>query len=101
MVGVAEHRVPPPLGGGRPIIAPEHRRASLIRVCLTRSELEALVVLADAWSVPVGTAAYGLLADRLCEARNAGARLPGGLVEAASRMVLETPRAGPPVGPTA
>jgi len=80
----------PQVGSGRPrLLAARTKR---VVVTLSSAELETLTVIAAAWGVPRSTAAYGLLADRLFEARSTGARMPGGLVEAASRVVLEAAR---------
>lgn len=74
------------LGSGRKPSGRAGRRV-IVRLSVTEAEARDLILVAQAWSVPVGTAAYGLLAESLARCRRRAPVLSGGLPEAMARYL--------------
>ena len=79
-------------GAGRPKNkkCPDTTRDRVVRVSVTESEYELLVILGEQWDLPVATAAYGLLADCIAKCRKSKPlAMPDKLILAASQIVAQ------------
>jgi len=63
-------------GGGREALPDDWRRNHRVAVLLRRGDLARLEALAMQWGIPVGTAAYRIVVDRL-EAATSGRTVRG------------------------
>jgi len=83
----------PRLGSGHATLADsdECARDQVIRIAVTKTEKEIVVQLAAQWQVPMGTAAYGMLMDRINECRKGISDAGSGIVDvvAASRIIVK------------
>lgn len=84
----------PRLGSGHECA--DFTRHKIVRIGVTESEFDILTQLGEQWGVPRGTAAYGLLLDRINECRNGLTDATTGvdtIVRAASRIVMKAAKA--------
>ncbi len=86
-------------GSGRPPTLPALRRTEPVRMMLRPDQTADLAEVAEGWGVPLGTAAYAIVADKLAEWRGVHPHLGSvGVARAAASHALLAagiPRAEP------
>ena len=84
--------MPVNLGSGHPTGPPELRRSESVRVMVRPGEKTDLDVVAEAWGVPVGTAAWAILSEVIAGWRGQRPELgaQGVAIAAASYALLRT-----------
>lgn len=73
---------------GRPCLPPELRRDSRVTLCVRSGQLADLNVLADAWGVTLGTAAWAIIATYLDECRSMPTELTPDLLSIRSACLM-------------
>ena len=77
------------LGSGRPPTPPELRRTESVRMMLRPGQAADLALVAEGWGVPLGTAAYAIVAEKLAEWRGVHPQLGSvGVARAAASHAL-------------
>ncbi len=78
-------------GSGRPPSPPELRRTESVRMMLRPGQAADLAQVAEGWGVPLGTAAYAIVAEKLAEWRGVDPHLGSvGVARAAASHALLT-----------